>query len=235
MHFTKYIENEEEPPVMSTVENPHANPVTPDKDATMNDVSGIPIMTEEEENALLVEFDPSTQEPPPKQHKPSDDPLSESPLVHPTTPTPVPGLSPQDSLAAISSASAIPESHGTNIGMFTSVQQPVQSTLTDVTKAPSILDQNTISNKIAVNHIVKNFIKCRFKLDIKGKSYNLPHMVKQVTKLFRSVDPSLHILPFNDSLTNNNVLDTEENLPHDEDSIKTWVVQSFVQKDKLHF
>ena len=119
--------------------------------------------------------------------------------------------------------------------MFTATKVTPQGATNDICKYPSIAQQNASSNKILVSSIVKNIITCRFKLLIKGHSCNLPHLAKQVVKLIRSADPSLHILRFKTSAENNTVLDTEENLPHDEEEIKTCVVKSQVIRDRLHF
>ena len=235
--FSKFIDEDDEIN-MSTEPNPSAIPVSPDKDATMQ-TKHDPPMTPEEENALLEEFDVSTQEPPPKLHKTWGGPPDSN--TAPSNPSPV--VSPTQTSVSVStptSANQTPPAPptppaATNIGMFTSTQPIPEGSTNDICKAPSIAQQNAVTNKIPVSRVEKHFMTCRFKLLIKGHSCNLPHLAKQVVKLFRSADPSIHILPFTDPTNNNNVLDTEDNLPHDEEEIKTWVVKSEVVRDRLHF
>ena len=125
---------------------------------------------------------------------------------------------------------------GTNVGMFTSSTPTQESSNPDLHNAPSIAQQNASSRKIPIKSITKHIVTCRFKLHISGVSCNLPHLVKQVTKLFRQVDSALHILPFDRaSSTDNDVLDNEENLPIEEELLKKWVVEVRTIKDKLHF
>ena len=237
--YSKFIDEEEQQSDMSSNTSPTANPVSPEKEMRTSDPN--PPMTEEEEEALLEEFDVSTQEPPSKLHKtwggPPDThqgtPTSTQPTVHQTQPS---SQSSHPSTATQPTQHAAPVlPTGTNIGMFTATKATPQGATNDIHRAPSIAQQNAITNKIPVSSIVKNIITCRFRLLIKGNSCNLPHLAKQVVKLFRSADSSLHILPFNKSSDNNKVLDTEDNLPHDEEEIKTWVVKSQVVRDRLHF
>ena len=124
--------------------------------------------------------------------------------------------------------------NGVNIGMFTSTKLN-EDTPRDLTKAPSIEQQDSSTHKIPIHQVEKKILTCRFKLHISGSSCNLPHLAKQVTKLFRQTDPALLILPFAKPYKDSEVLDTEENLPIDEESLKKWVVESYIQKDKLHF
>ena len=226
IQYSKLVDNVGNPPTM-TEETPTNTPVlpnvTPEKDSEMKNGYVDPPLTDAETTAIMEEFDASTNEPPVKLSKTHNQGVD---LTN-TGSTPTNHHSPK--------SNAPPVPNGTNIGMFTSIQESSAAPPVNVNKAPSIAAQNASAHKIAVNHVVKNIFTCRFKLSIKGQSCNLPHMAKQATKLFRSVDPSLHILPFNGVTENNKVLDTEENLPHDEITLKTWVVESSIQKDRLHF
>ena len=237
--FTKYSEfiDDDTDLSMTASDNDPPPQVSPEKDANMKDASIHSTMTPEEENALLEEFDASTQEPPPKLHKTSSNasnainssPQSATPKNH------------------TSHASVQPQAHivnndpqtgptGVNIGMFTSTQEHISTPSSQsLNKAPSIQEQNAVANKIPVSSVLKHIVTCRFKLHIKGSSCNLPHLAKQVVKLFRSADSSLTILPFHGGKDSNTVLDTEENLPHEEEAIKTWVVDSQIIRDRLHF
>ena len=248
--FSQFIEEEEEPHLMSEETPNAAVPVSPEKDTTMKATSTCDQMSPEEEQALLEEFDPSTQEPPPKLSKTrrgasidltnNSEPQSQgtagkNPHQSTIRATATNNKSPNKSFTPNEAPQPPIVPNGTNIGMFTSTQEQVHHETPSVQKAPTIASQNAISGKVPVNQVKKNFITCRFKLHIKGNSCNLPHLAKQVTKLFRSADSSLHILPFNGGKDNNMVLDTEENLPHDEEKIKTWVVKSQIVQDRLHF
>ena len=245
--FTKLseiIQEEEQSDIMSESPQDAAVPVSPEKDTAMKEVSNCNEMSPEEEQALLEEFDPTTQEPPSKQPKTRNDATVDLTLTNQSsetlgTPPRTPPKSTSSSLQKTPSNNVPPqppiEPNGTNIGMFTSTQETAHHDPPSVNKAPTIASQNAVSGKVPVNHIKKFFITCRFKLHIKGQSCNLPHLAKQVAKLFRSADSSLHILPFHGGKDNNMVLDTEENLPHDEESIKTWVVKSQIIQDRLHF
>ena len=221
VQYSKIISQTENKQTMSEATSPTTPTVTPEKDSEMKNAYVDPPLTDAETSAIMEEFDAATNEPPSKQSRTKDaviDMTAQPVQTNPTPPKPAPPSGPT----------------GTNIGMFTSVQESSNSAPVNINKAPSIATQNESTHKIAVNHVEKHFITCRFKLSIKGQSCNLPHMAKQATKLFRSVDPSLHIMPFSTNV-NNQVLDTEENLPHDEAALKTWVVESSIQKDKLHF
>ena len=242
--FSKFIEEDEPIANMESTSQSPVNQVSPEKDVTMKTTPDSTPMTPEEEKALLEEFDVSAQEPPSKLHKtwggPPDptSPTQTSPTVHltqqhgnPTPPAPPAPSTPSPS--SIPSPPVLPT--GTNIGMFTATQHQPEGSTNDIRKAPSIAQQNAISNRIPVSRVEKTIMTCRFKLLIKGHSCNLPHLAKQVVKLYRSADSSLHILPFHGVSENNKVLDTEDNLPHDEEEIKTWVVKSQVIKDRLHF
>ena len=224
--YSKLLSDEDASTTMNAEPQSNAVPVSPEKDTTMKEVSTCNQMSPEEEQSLLEEFDPATQEPPPKQPKtrggaPVD--LTTTPDTQAKKSPPQPEPTPPE----------LP--NGTNVGMFTATKIIPQGATNDIKKAPSIAQQNACTNAIPVSSIVKNIITCRFKLLIKGYSCNLPHLAKQVVKLYRSADSSLQILPFNASPTANNVLDTEENLPHEEEDIKTWVVKAEVVRDRLHF
>ena len=255
--FTKLstiMQNEASPPVPS---------VTPTKDTNMSETSQT-TFTDAEDDAIMAAFenpvDPPTKmakttqgsglqssqpspavSPTPNQtkvHSPSSQGTG-APNANPTPPSA--NLFPQskDIVTPENSGNATPQAtpalpNGVNIGMFTSTKIAVD-TQRDLTKAPSIEQQEASAHKIPIHQVEKKILTCRFKLHISGSSCNLPHLAKQVAKLFRQTDPALLILPFAKPYKDSEVLDTEENLPINEESLKKWVVESYIQKDKLHF
>ena len=119
----------------------------------------------------------------------------------------------------------------TNVGMFTSIATPTSQP--NLAAPPSIAQQNS-TGTMKVRQVTKNIITFRYRLKVSQSSCNLPFMVKQVTKMLREIDPSIHILPFGSSNCNH-VLDHEDNLPTEENSLKTWVKEISTWKDRLQF
>ena len=148
-----------------------------------------------------------------------------------TKPQPQDNLSPSAQHVSSNIRPTFVKPSSINVGMFTSVA--TSNPKPDLSSPPTIAQQNS-TGTMKVSHIEKNIIIFRYRLKVTQSSCNLPFMVKQVTRMLREIDPSLHILPI-DSSNCNHVLDHEDNLPNEENALNTWVSDISTWKDRLQF
>jgi len=126
----------------------------------------------------------------------------------------------------------------TNVGTFVSATSSIVITPTKKDlKSPPVITDKVIENtrRVPIRTNSKQEITCRFKIRIEGGTCNLPLLVKQVVKLYRGVDPSLSILPIQDTNDDSFIIDNEDAIPETEEELKQWVTYVIPQYERVHF
>ena len=134
--------------------------------------------------------------------------------------TPDPILTPEDDVPS------------QNIRSFTSsFTHTPSSNAKGISSPPTPEDDDGL--KIKLNK--KSILTCRFRVRMTNEFSNVPHLVRVVVNEMRKADPALSILPFSDPISDQNVLDHENRIPDDKDSMKTWVTNVYTYRGNVNF
>ena len=104
---------------------------------------------------------------------------------------------------------------GENINVLTPKQPNIKITM----NTPSVFP----SEKKVVT-LQQNIFYIRANLNIDQKSKNAPSHIKKFVRVLLQADPTLHVLPFEETETDADILTNEDQIPSKENEIKKWVV-----------
>ena len=88
----------------------------------------------------------------------------------------------------------------------------------------NLISPNLAGNEINVLKNLKTTYMLRVSMHIQSQNSHAPTMIKELVKILRMADPTFNILPFDkQNMNTNQILDNEDSMPNDQESLKTWI------------
>ena len=119
----------------------------------------------------------------------------------------------------------------TNVGLFTStVKNAPDLTLTQNPSPGAALDSQRKTKALE-----KTTITCRFRIRVQQNMCHVPYIARQVAQQVKKADQGMTILPFDEEHSANNVLDSPDLLPDNEELLKVWVANAYTYRENINF